>query len=569
MFLLLFAADVLCAQTRLVSGILKDEESGTAVAFAVISDLKRDHGTLSNESGAFLLGLKVPADSLVIESMGYVSKRIALAADDDLGVILLKPEITFLPEVNIVPEDDAYLFEMLQRCKKNHLSDKRISKAYFELKSLDDQGQIELLESYHNVHLNGMDISDIELKSGRVALRHHDRNYFLSMEGSKAVSMMRVFEHTSFFPEHPLSVSAKQAKKMFRLSKRGVFLDQEGHENILILYRPRNVCASCFEGRIIIDLTSGTLKQMSYSCKDCVSYPFVPVFPEDSIAHVKMEITKIFDGHFLKQVRLRYSTEYHSRVGKEDAKTFEVSTNAVLHCYESDQPFFIPKFHFPESLNDYKRMAAIPMQTDFWKHRDEMHIDANVVEKDRFFAHDSSITNENLFKHDGMGFHRLMRYHYVHWSANRILLGQVVDDTLTRIPPSTPISERYQLTAQIFLDLMEHGDSLVITTDAIFDPYQSYYYLEQDSITNAFVNMYFDLCETERRVLDRELKTFCQDRSCVESRYESFIKKHEEVMQRFLREVDRGTAKDAMLRWNEKLKLETGIDNLRLFGVYQ
>ncbi|MBL0314476.1 MAG: hypothetical protein IPP69_01410 [Flavobacteriales bacterium] len=118
LFLLLFVADVLCAQTRLVSGILKDEESGAGVAFAVISDVKRDNGTLSNESGAFLLRLKISADSLVIESMGYISKRIALGAHDDLGVILLKPEITLLPEVNIVPEDDAYLFEMLQRCKR-------------------------------------------------------------------------------------------------------------------------------------------------------------------------------------------------------------------------------------------------------------------------------------------------------------------------------------------------------------------------------------------------------------------------------------------------------------------
>jgi hypothetical protein len=43
----------------------------------------------------------------------------------------------------------------------------------------------------------------------------------------------------------------------------------------------------------------------------------------------------------------------------------------------------------------------------------------------------------------------------------------------------------------------------------------------------------------------------------------------DEVLNDFLTEVDRGQNRKAMLKWNEVIKAELGIDNITLFALYQ
>lgn len=553
-----------------VSGKLLDKDTHQPVAYALISDAKRSVGSLSNEHGDFILELSQGMDSLIIESIGYVTKRMVVAGRTDLGEVLMMPEIAMLSEVNIRPEDDAFLFDLLESCRKNVYGDSHVAKAYLELKSFDSGGQIELLESYQNVRLRDYEIEELTLKTGRVALRKREGNFFLSMEATRAIALMKVLKPSDYFMNCPLSFPKKQARRKFRLHQKGKYTDESKHELMLISFKPSQGCTNCFEGRIIIDVTAKKIRQINYICQDCAIHPFVPVFPDDQLGKVSMNLTKKFDENgVLQQINFQYGVQYISRIGQENENRFEITTQAILHVYQIDQPFFAPQFYFPDGLSDYKKLAAIPEQLAFWNQRTEMRLDANVAENEKFFSHDSSMTNEELFRQQSEIRNRLLRYQYVQWSDRRILLGGVVDDTISHISDHVPLAERYRLKAQIFLDVNELGDSLVVTTKAIFDPYQSYYYLPQDSVTNAFINMYFDLAEVQRRKLEWNLSTGIQNKEAMLLEYQKSMEEFDGVTERFFRAVDRGTQKEKMMEWNDRLKAETGIDNLKLFGVYQ
>jgi hypothetical protein len=43
----------------------------------------------------------------------------------------------------------------------------------------------------------------------------------------------------------------------------------------------------------------------------------------------------------------------------------------------------------------------------------------------------------------------------------------------------------------------------------------------------------------------------------------------DEVLSDFLAQVDRGQNRKAMLKWNEVIKAELGIDNVLLFSLYE
>jgi hypothetical protein len=555
---------------QLVSGRILDGETREPVPYAVISDKDKSIASLSNDHGFFILQMKDAKDSIFISCLGYIQMSILIEEQLDLGNILLEPQLHILSEVNISPAEDDYLFEILDRCRRNQTRLKRSSKAFFELKSFDDFGQTELIEGYFNVHQRGGDIMELEFKTGRVGLQKNDHNYFLSLDGSKAITLMKAKGESPYFPDHPLAFAARLSKRKFWLYDKGTFRDALGHRIMLMSYRPKSSCGSCFEGRLMIDLDTFVLRQVSYVCSHCSSHPFVPLFPDDFLDDIHLNVTKNFDADgFLEQVQLSYKTVYISRKDKPEQNQFTIRTQALLSCYGDDKLFFIPRFVFPSTLNDYRKMAAIPDNPVFWQNRQEFQLDVNLASNEDFYNHPNTATIHDLAKGDSASGHRPLRYDYVHWSTKRIRLGEVVDDTIKNFPLNTPVSDRYRLVVQIYVDVNAFKDSLQLITSTVFDPYRSFYYLPKDSITQAFVNMYFDLVEVQRRKLHIELLDYCKTEEDVSERYDAFIPVHDKFMEHFLREVDRGTSRDHMKYWNEFLIQELGIDNLNIFGVYQ
>jgi iron complex outermembrane recepter protein len=106
---------VLChhtsAQTKLITGIVKDFSTLQPVAFCSISIPAHVNGTTSNAEGKFSISFSqnLLNSKLVVSSLNYVNDTLQLIAGKNDYVILLKPLTGFLSEIVVTGVSKATL----------------------------------------------------------------------------------------------------------------------------------------------------------------------------------------------------------------------------------------------------------------------------------------------------------------------------------------------------------------------------------------------------------------------------------------------------------------------------
>jgi hypothetical protein len=131
------------------------------------------------------------------------------------------------------------------------------------------------------------------------------------------------------------------------------------------------------------------------------------------------------------------------------------------------------------------------------------------------------------------------------------------------------ISALYHLEAQLYYDFIPSADTFVLMISCILDPYLTYYNLSVDPAVNCFINMYFDLCEIARRKFEAKCLqvNLPHDQRQVALIYEETKQALDLQLKDFLAQVDRGQNRKAMLKWNDYIKEELGMDNLAVFAL--
>ena len=86
---------------------------------------------------------------------------MASAFEKDLGKVNLVKSVKELSEVEFAAESDNYLFELLEKSSRFKKSSRTV-KCYNMLSSFYDSIQVELVETYNNLNLNGYDIESLE-----------------------------------------------------------------------------------------------------------------------------------------------------------------------------------------------------------------------------------------------------------------------------------------------------------------------------------------------------------------------------------------------------------------------
>lgn len=86
-FLLLICVQGLMAQTRIVSGTIKDT-NGDAIIGATVAVKGTTQGTVTDESGNFSLGVAGNATSIIVTYIGYKTQEIALGASNVINATL-------------------------------------------------------------------------------------------------------------------------------------------------------------------------------------------------------------------------------------------------------------------------------------------------------------------------------------------------------------------------------------------------------------------------------------------------------------------------------------------------
>jgi hypothetical protein len=572
--LLICAVPAVLSQNLVIEGRILNKRTSEPVAFANVFNKSLANGTISNSDGYFRIKIAAPTDTVQITSIGFKPFNIELHTGLAFYAIELEENIQMLKEAIVSPGDDAYLYDVVQKCRKSNPLAHQKAKAYYELKSFVDSNQIELVEGYYTLDIDGYKLSALQMKAGRLALRQHDNRYFASLESSRAIMMLDLFNSSEYFPSNPLELAKNKLKQCYHLTLDNVYLEPTSDSIYVIHYTPKQSQGRFFEGTLWINKTTSQLIKISLICEQAVVHPFLPMFPSDSISKVSFNIIQSFklldNGQSVfNHTDFIYQVDYKSRIGKLEEEHFSVQTNALLYAYSFDELFFQPLFKFNDNaLSDYRMINALPYNDFFWSNNDEYRLHDSVNTNELFFADSGTVTNRSLFKANEFATKGLFEHPYARWSERRIKLREVVADTIIINRSSDPKAVQYNLDVKLFVDLNTYSDSTSILTAAIFDPYESYYALPMDNKTHCFVNVYFDLCEIKRRALEAEIQAANWDPLLIQAIYDEYTRTLEGELNGYLKAVQRGTNLSEMRKYCGMVNEKLGIDNYAFFKLF-
>ena len=567
-------------QEKKIAGQLLTADSLTFIPYVSIKNLTLKQATISNEEGYFQLPVFDENDSIVIASFEYETVRFKVENRNTFFLIYLEPKTKKLDAVTVRPQNQDPLIKLLLSVKNTPQTTTQTAKSYFYLRTYQDTNQIELIEGYYNLTYKGYDITNINLKAGRLGLTAVNDRYFSSHNSVKAIVEMKLLQESDLFMFTPLTINRKKIGEQFHLQLQDRFADENGDSIAVIRYTPKFEDSENFSGTIWLNESQRTAMKIVMECENCKKHPFKPIFPlTDSIANINLRITKTFQDQrgrsTFEHVDLAYSLDYFSRKNTDHARNYSISSNAVLFVYDAKHPFVLPYFEIDADLSDYLKINAFTYNPFFWNTKNEFSMNQQEIENQRYFSSPTTLTNSDFFKtfnNDTLRNSNLIRKkgisesQFVHWSPDRIVWRDLRKDSLSLNATSSIIANRYNLEVQFYFDWNNYQDSVNVLTDVIFDPYKSYYHLPIDAYTTCFINMYFDLCEIQRRELQKKFNQLNKKNvSAYFDCFYAFQTSAEKERQRFLLEIDRGTNERNLLKWNRYIYEQLNINNVQIF----
>lgn len=562
------------AQYHEIEGRIVEATSEEPISYANIYNKQLGRGTIGNADGFFRIPIGDVTDSVQISFVGFNHQMIKLEEGTSFYLIYLEESNILLGQVTVTPKDESYLFALIQKCKQSASSVALGAKAYFDVKSFIDDSQIELVEGYYNVVLQGYQLADLHLKVGKIGLQPYENHFFASLESSRAILMQDLMNGNAYFPKNPFELSKSEMRKNYYMTLDYKYLDENADSILVIDYIPRDTTGLFFEGKIWINKSTHQLVKVTLNCPNARTHPFIPLFSTDSIANVSFAITQSFHAlsryqTVFKHTDFIYTMDYWSRVHSPDEQIYAVRTNVVLYAYDIASSFFQPVFNFShKAINDYQKINALPYNTFFWANIDEYRLNDSLNTNEVFFRDTNTYTNITLFKPNEIHKKGIFQHPYVEWSEARVKFGEASADTSVNSHSGDLSMEDYNLAVKLYLDVNSYNDSTDIFTAAIFDPFVSYYKLPMDNQTHCFINIYFDLCEIERRALHQKLQGARDNMDQLMGIYRSFMKAFDIRKGRYFKEVRRGTNEIDMRKYNNFVVEHLGIDNIEIFKPF-
>ena len=575
LYLLLFSMAAARAQGyEEIEGKILNEATKEPIQYANIYNKTLQKGTISNADGYFRVPVTGSKDSVFAIFIGYQTQPIVIQPGRNFYSIYLHESSQLLGEVVVTPKDNSYLVDLIMHCRKHSSSYKASAKAYFELKTFKDDTQMELVEGYYNASILGYDLEGLTLKAGRLALQPYRDRLFASMESSKAITRMKVWAENQYFPDSPLSLSKSVIKRKYDLYLDKKYLDDDADSIYVINYDPVDTSGTYFSGQLWINASDRTILKITLNCPHARVHPFLPLFDIDSISNVNLMITRTFAAQqgemAFNHIDFTYVVDYKSRMKEENALAYSVKSEAILYAYDFDDPFFVPLTDLADSTySDYRRINATPYNDFFWKYNDEYRLKDDNNANELFYSNDRSITNQTLFTSNKVLKKGLFEQPYVQWSTDRVFLHPATLDSIEDPGLSEIKTDKYLLEVKYYMDINTYADSTDILTAIIFDPYESFYHLPIDNKTHCFINIYFDLCEIERRKLEAQLRSMPVDEDQYREVYNAFVNRIDRQRYQYLKSVDRGTNEQEMIKWNDIVFKELGINNIALFKPFE
>ncbi len=545
-----------------IKATIKDSQTKEPLSFCNVLVKGTKKGTITNTDGVFSISVDVSKDILIFSYLGYETFSIqAEKLAKKTEVFLLKKEFV-LQEV-AVHADNEYLYDIMVKCRKKLMENKTKSVArvyygletdsktisveypvktngtmkYYNIESDQKEKPVELLECFYNGFVSGTTVEELGFKNGRTALAAMD-NYFLTLNSSKAITKIALTDKNDMFPAIPFQFNKYGMKKNFNIE-----LQYFDGNNYSIKFYPLKDNKDGFSGEVWIEKETFRLLKINLSAKNTITHPFLPIFHSDSIYNVSFDITNTFlsEGNRLlpDHIYFNYSFTYRSR--RDDTLIFdkryyknvtrEIKSKGIMYFYDYDHPFILPYFRYSNDFDDYHKMSFIPYNDIFWNNnhallqtaKQKMNYDLLSNEGKLINYREGNYGKKFLTELAFLKQECFFDFYYSFWSSNKRIVpnkGSKQFETYSNDKINQNIrSNLYNLKVQILLDITESNDSLICRSYTVFDNEQSFYHLPLNSYTNAFLNIYFDICEIERQKMQDKLNSKNFTASQIDSIY--------------------------------------------------
>lgn len=563
--------------------VVKNEKTNEAVQFCNVGIEGSGFGGITNEDG--VITMEVPSsystDSISISHIGYEPQKIKIS---DIGnekrVIFLKESAYILPEVEISSNDDEW-FKILNKCRSLNIKQKNIyrAKAFYSIESTKDDLPLEVVECFYNADVNGFNVKDLAFKNGKLFLNKSESGW-RTINASETYKRFDVFLETDLFPSSILCFGLSGMKKRFNV-------EMEFTEDLYkVFFSPKDKNGAYFSGYIFIDRYDYSLKQIEYFTDNATIYPFLPLYPDDSISKVSLSINETFadNGGFVlpELVRYDYSFDYYSR---RYGVLHKVESKSFLYLYDYGESFVDPLFDFYADPTDYRKISLIPYNDVFWKQNYKFTISESKSEKidyfesgNQSFDYNSSTSEETIFgdaivaqienNMDNFRHKGFFETPYIKWNNDvKLLVHEKRPQSENSIENIIATSQKYKFVVQILLDITELDDSIHWQSFTIFDPFQSYYDYEEHHTENIFacVNIYFALCEDIRLEMEEKIKKNHRSVEDIKQIYSETKNELENFRKKYFREVGLGENLFELRLYNAMVISKFGIDYIEMF----
>jgi hypothetical protein len=569
------------AQTSINSTII-DSKTKLAIPYCNVFNKSIQRGTISNADGEFSIKIHSLDDTIRISFLGYWSRNIQARKILEWSTISLKPKQYQLEEV-IVHSNNDYIYDILVGCKKRlKKSDKeQISKAFFILNTSSNQQSLELLECYYNARQIAGKLDDLYLKNGRFALQPLDSRFFLNLSTSQVFNKIDLVEKNKSLPSIILQFGKRRMKSRYKVKLEycDTTLDK-------IYFSPIKKDNS-FTGEIWIDKNSYSIKKISLYAKNINKHPFVAL-GNDSLANISLKtsftytdndkITQI--DHIEVNMQMTYFSRRAFQGGSLPNIKRDIEINTVLYFYDFGKPFILPYFEYNNLYGDYRKMSIIPYNKSFWETR-KLLLTKEQIQQIKLMKKKGVLINYNkneygknfmmpalkeLKTKPRKGFWE--NTSYLFWSLKEriILKKDIIEEQKAKPYYNTNIpSDMYNFKVQILLDINPIDSLFDCKSYTVFDLTKTFYSLEENEYSNVFINIYFDICEIERRKMEKELMVHNKSLHQIDSIYYKTFSNLKKITYKYKKEVQHGNNLRMLKKWNDYVKDELGIDNLNLF----
>jgi hypothetical protein len=564
----LLVTDVRAQTAASISLVVADEVDRSPLAYINVYNKSSNTGTATNANGYCTIPFNQPGEWIRFTSVGYKTREIKAGLLQGVDTLYMEPQATVLPEFNL-SANEGYYIQFFTKLKSSNKVAALGAKTYFLLETYQDNEQMEMVEVYFNGQYHGYNIEQLDYKEGRIALKKLGTHYFVSTGISKTFYNFNVFEADGLFPKNPLQMNTGELKKKYHFSLSQKYIDEGGHLVHAIKFYPKKEKSALFEGCIWIDSARSLIQKIQLTAHQTAVYPFLPLFPNDSVAGVNLEMNISFNewkgGMVFDHLSFGYNFIYYPR----DGHPYTIRSTATLHAYDFAQRFILPLYGAEiTSTNDYRYVSSTPYNRVFWNDLKEFRLHAENNRNDVFFNEPGIVNSESFFG-DNMAINRgFFQDPFLFWSNTRIQFRRLPEDSLkNKNTLGLMPADLYHLGIDVYMDINLVNDSIQVLTATIYNPFTTFFYFPMDAWSDCFLNLYFDMVEIERRALVAEINHTTQDAANMRTIYFTRLKAFKTLADGFFMETEHGTNPEGMVKWNKYVEAHLGINNMQIFGL--